>query len=111
MRVEAIVCPGRIYLKHEMVSPERRRLRNIVVDSERMALSIVERAARGADFARLAAEYSLDQSTNDKGGELGALTADQLDKEFATAAFRSKDGATFGPNESYRVALGQTRAR
>lgn len=83
--------------KKEMVSPELRQLRNIVVDTKETATSVMEQAKQGADFAQLAAKYSLDRSTKGKGGDLGTVTAGQLDKEFADAAFGAGAVAFFGP--------------
>lgn len=88
--------------KKEMVSPETRHLRNIVVNSEDTASRILQQAREGADFSQLAAEHSLDQSTKDKGGDIGELTADQLDKQFAEAAFKAGDKSVFGPVKSSR---------
>lgn len=57
-----------------MVTPERRHLRNIVVDSEQKATELAEQAKSSAGFAQLAAENSMDESIADKGGDLGTLT-------------------------------------
>ncbi|GAA5108375.1 peptidyl-prolyl cis-trans isomerase [Haloechinothrix salitolerans] len=83
--------------RDEMVVPERRHLRNIVVDTREKASDILAELDSGADFAVLAAESSMDGSTRDKGGDLGTLAADQLDKGFAKAAFGASEGSTFGP--------------
>lgn len=83
--------------REELARPERRQLRNIVVDSEEKAVAVAEQARAGADFARLAKQQSLDRSTRDKGGDLGALSADQLDESFAKAAFDAGEGDVFGP--------------
>jgi len=83
--------------RQDMVTPERRHLRNIVVDSEQKATELAEQAKSGAGFAQLAAENSMDESTADKGGDLGTLTRAELDKAFADAAFAAKKGSLFGP--------------
>lgn len=83
--------------KQEMVRPEQRHLRNIVVDSRDKAKQVLDQAKGGADFAQLAAEHSLDQSTKEKGGDLGTLSADQLDKKYAGAAFQADENSFFGP--------------
>lgn len=83
--------------KHEMVRPERRHLLNIVVDSKENATAIIKLARSGANFARLASQYSLDRSTKDRGGDLGTLSAEQLDTHYAQAAFGADEGAVFGP--------------
>lgn len=86
--------------KKEMVSPEKRHLRNIVVDSEQKAKRVLKQAQAGADFTKLAAKHSLDRSTKDKGGDLGTMVADQLEKDFAKAAFETDEGTYFGPVKS-----------
>lgn len=83
--------------KAEMVTPERRHLRNIVVDSEEKAKQVLQRARSGEDFGELAKEVSLDASTKQKGGDLGTVMADQMEKAYADAAFSAKSGAVFGP--------------
>lgn len=83
--------------KREMVTPERRGLRNIVVRTREDAKKIFDEARGGADFASLAARRSLDQSSKAKGGDLGILTADQLDAAYAKAAFAAPQGEVFGP--------------
>ncbi|SNR33482.1 peptidyl-prolyl cis-trans isomerase C [Haloechinothrix alba] len=83
--------------KSEMVSPEQRHLRNIVVDSKQEAQDVLSEAQAGADFATLAAQRSLDQSTKDNGGDLGTVTAEQLQEKFAEAAFQVEKGSYFGP--------------
>lgn len=83
--------------KADMVTPEKRRLRNIVVRTREDAQKVYAQARKGADFASLAARRSLDQSTKTKGGDLGTRTADQLEGDFAKAAFAAGKGAVFGP--------------
>lgn len=92
----------------EMFTPEKRHLRNIVVDSEHTVATVVQQAKRGADFGQLASRHSLDQSTRGKGGDLGTLAADQLDREFAKAAFAAPATEIFGPVKSqYGWNVGQ----
>jgi len=81
----------------EMVTPETRVLRNIVVTSRGEATQVLRDAQDGVPFARLAARYSLDRSTRLKGGTLGSLTASQLEDTFAKAAFDADPGSLFGP--------------
>ncbi|MGQ0575052.1 MAG: peptidylprolyl isomerase [Pseudonocardia sp.] len=79
------------------VTPQRRRLHNIVVDSEPRAAEVLEKARAGADFAALAVEYSLDEATRATGGDLGDRTADELEKPYADVAFGAGVGEYFGP--------------
>ena len=86
--------------RDQLVTPEKRRLRNIVVDTHDKADAIAKQAGSGADFAALAASSSLDKSTASNGGDLGELSADQLEKPVADAAFGVAQGAVFGPVQS-----------
>lgn len=83
--------------KNEMVQPERRHLRNIVVRSRAKASDVLRQARAGTDFAKLVSRHSLDASTKNKGGDLGTLTADQFAKNYADAAFAAGEEAFFGP--------------
>lgn len=79
------------------IAPERRTLRNIVVKTQQQATRLVRRADSEAAFQRLAKRFSLDGSTRNRGGELGTVTADQLDAAYAKAAFAANPGSVFGP--------------
>jgi peptidyl-prolyl cis-trans isomerase C len=81
----------------EMVTPEQRHLRNIVVASQPEADDIVRRLGGGEDFAAVASQSSLDQSTRNSGGDLGWLSRDRLEEPFAPAAFGAAPGALVGP--------------
>jgi peptidyl-prolyl cis-trans isomerase C len=83
--------------KPSMVEPEKRDLQNIVVTTEDQADQVAGRARSGEDFAILAKQYSLDQSTNTSGGELGSLQRSQLEGPYADAAFQAGVGSVFGP--------------
>lgn len=81
----------------ELVWPERRHLRNIVVATQEQAAALHTDLGRGADFAALARQSSLDRRTRDAGGDLGSLRADQLDEAYRGPAFAAAPGAVFGP--------------
>lgn len=81
----------------EFVQPESRHLRNIVVATQDDANQVMGQAKAGADFAALAKQFSLDQSTRDSGGDLGSVARDQLDDAFAGPAFAAPVGGVFGP--------------
>lgn len=83
--------------KAQMVTPEQRHLRNIVVPDQNTARDLAQRARSGEDFGNLAAQASQDQSTKDKGGDLGTVAAQQLDKPYADAAFAAPPNTVFGP--------------
>lgn len=83
--------------KSRLVTAEQRHLRNIVVATQDAANGVLRRARSGTDFAKLAESASLDESTKAKGGDLGTVTAAQLEKPYADAAFKARDGSVFGP--------------
>lgn len=83
--------------KEQMVAPEQRHLRNIVVPDQAAAATAQRRLAAGEDFAAVANDTSLDQSTKAQGGDLGKVAAEQLEPEYAKAAFGTPNGGLFGP--------------
>jgi peptidyl-prolyl cis-trans isomerase C len=88
--------------------PEQRRLRNIVVATEREAEQLKTRVAGGADFGVLAKQNSLDDSTRDKDGDLGRVVASQLDPAYAKVAFAAPVHGVFGPvRTQYGWNIGQ----
>lgn len=89
----------RYYDQHgpRFVQPAARHLRNIVVASQNDANDVVNRLRSGTDFAALAKQFSLDQSTREAGGDLGYVSANELDAAYATAAFAAGTGVVYGP--------------
>lgn len=81
----------------QMVTSEQRHLRNIVVPDQNAAAVARQRVDSGEDFAAVAGETSVDQSTKAQGGDLGTVTAEQLDPGYAKVAFGAASGTTFGP--------------
>jgi peptidyl-prolyl cis-trans isomerase C len=73
---------------------EEIRASHILVKSEDEAKEIIRQLDKGADFAKLAKEKSIDPSKDRNGGDLGYFTRDQMVKEFADAAFALKNGET-----------------
>ena len=92
-------------------TPERRRARHILFktdgqDSEevragkkRQAEEALARIRKGGDFARLARELSED-SSRDKGGDLGYFSRGQMVQPFEEAAFALNKGEVSGIVES-----------
>ena len=80
--------------------PEQRQLRYIALPHRVAAQRVLTTLRRGGDFATVARRQSADASTRDTGGELGLVTADQLDPAFARRAFQAAKGALFGPVET-----------
>ncbi len=70
---------------------EEVRARHILVKTKAEAEQIIAKLKKGADFATLAKEKSIDPSASN-GGELGYFTEDQMVPSFAKAAFALKPG-------------------
>lgn len=87
------------YQSHQaqMARPEQRHLRNIVVETQDQAAALIAEIRAGADFSAVAKQSSLDQKTRDAGGDLGTLTADELQDSYRAAAFAAPPGSVFGP--------------
>ncbi|MDN5747984.1 MAG: peptidyl-prolyl cis-trans isomerase [Pseudonocardia sp.] len=78
-------------------TPERRTLRNIVVETEEQARAVVDELRAGAPFEQVAAARSRDQSTRDAGGVLGDLARAELEGPVGDAAFAVAPGELYGP--------------
>jgi peptidyl-prolyl cis-trans isomerase C len=75
---------------------ERVRARHILVASEDEARDIAGRLANGEAFEELAAQYSLDGSS-EQGGDLGFFTAEEMVDPFSEAAFALEVGEVSEP--------------
>lgn len=85
---------------NSFVTAQARHLRNIVIRTEEDAVAILKRLQRGASFSEIALDESLDNATRKKGGDLGTVTAQQLEQGFATVAFAAQENTYFGPVET-----------
>ena len=93
-------------------NPEQLRVRHILIsvkpgasDEEKNAAKkkttdILERVKKGADFAKLAEEYSEDPGSRQKGGDLGYITRKTTMPELEQAAFALEVGQVSGPVET-----------
>jgi peptidyl-prolyl cis-trans isomerase C len=70
------------------------RASHILVKTEQEAKDIIAQLDKGADFAKLAKEKSVDPSKERNSGDLGFFSKEQMVKEFAEAAFAMKKGET-----------------
>lgn len=66
--------------------------RHILVDDEATAKKIISELDKGADFAKLSAEYSKDPGAAKQGGDLGFFKQDEMVPAFAKAAFALQPG-------------------
>ncbi|MES1151096.1 MAG: peptidylprolyl isomerase [Dongia sp.] len=68
------------------------RAAHILVKTEDEAKALIDQIAKGADFAQLAKEKSIDTQSGKDGGELGWFSKDTMVKEFSDAAFSMQRG-------------------
>ncbi len=77
---------------------EHVRARHILVSQQSEARAVLRRLAAGESFSALAAEFSLDVSTRDYGGDLGwFIRGELLDQNLSDAAFAQNVGEIGGP--------------
>lgn len=78
---------GTIEVAHILIDPEKAKL----------ADSIYNAANAGADFDKLAAQYSVDKNTSKNGGKLPPFGINMYDKIFEDAAFRITTNGQIAP--------------
>ena len=87
--------------------PEQRQARHILITfgddddaAEAQASDLLARIQGGESFEALATEFSKDGATAPQGGDLGALTDDQLPGALGNAIFEMSEGELRGPVRS-----------
>lgn len=68
--------------------------RHILVQTEGEAKGIIVELGKGADFAELARDKSMDPAGKQQGGDLGYFSREEMVPEFSEAAFKLQDGET-----------------
>jgi peptidyl-prolyl cis-trans isomerase C len=82
------------YAEYAKAAPKQEEVkaRHILVKTEKEADEIIAQLKKGADFATLAKEKTIDPAGKTSGGELGWFTKDEMVPAFADAAFALKKG-------------------
>jgi len=83
----------------QFTTPEQRCVRHILFtkDQKQKAEDVKKQLENGADFAKLAKQYSQDPGSAKKGGDLGCLGKGETVPPFEEAAFGAKEGEIVGP--------------
>jgi peptidyl-prolyl cis-trans isomerase C len=68
--------------------------RQIMLASEPEAKSVADKLKKGGNFGDLAKQFSKDQETASRGGEIGLVTPGKLDPALEKAVFSLKEGET-----------------
>ncbi|MCX7918306.1 MAG: peptidylprolyl isomerase [bacterium] len=86
--------------KAQFQTGEKVRARHILVKTKAEADQIKVQLDKGADFAKLAKEKSLDTGTKENGGDLGFFGKGEMVPEFENAAFSLSTGKISPPVKS-----------
>lgn len=76
--------------KAQFAKPEQVRASHILVKTKEEAQDVLDQLKNGSDFAKLAAEKSIDPGTKDVGGDLNYFERGAMTKPFSDAAFSLK---------------------
>lgn len=95
-------------------TPEQVRASHILVEKKEDAEAILKQLKDGADFAKLAAEKSIDTASKVKGGDLNWFGRGMMNQQFEEAAFKlSKDelsGVVQSPEGYHIIKLTDKKA-
>jgi peptidyl-prolyl cis-trans isomerase SurA len=82
---------GQIRVAHIMISSKEEEPQDKKENARKKVEEILTKAKSGSDFADLAKQFSDDQSSSKKGGELAAFGSGRMVPEFEAAAFGLKN--------------------
>ncbi|MFS8651773.1 MAG: peptidylprolyl isomerase [Caldibacillus sp.] len=86
--------------KEDFAQEEQVEASHILVEDKETAFEVINKLNNGADFAELAKEYSIDEKTKDKGGELGYFGKGEMVKEFEEEVFAMEVNTISKPVET-----------
>ncbi|MBI4791731.1 MAG: peptidylprolyl isomerase [Deltaproteobacteria bacterium] len=84
--------PERIKASHILIQVKKTASENEQKEARARMEKVLQRARAGEDFARLAAEFSDDPGSKQRGGDLGFFSKGKMAPEFEKAAFALKPG-------------------
>jgi len=92
--------PAQVKVRHILLRLRKNADKEVVQQTRQRTEDILKKAKAGEDFAVLAAAFSEDPGSRDRGGDLGWVVRSKLDPAFAKAAFAAKKGQYTGPVRS-----------
>ena len=84
--------PDEVHARHILIEVPAGATPEQKAQAKSKAEDVLKQLQKGADFAKLASQYSQDPSTRLEGGDLGSFGRDQMIKPFEDAAFSMKPG-------------------
>jgi peptidyl-prolyl cis-trans isomerase C len=91
------LLPEQITVRHILIAAQKEAKPEEKDKARTRAEGVLQRLAKGEDFAKLASEFSEDQNSASKGGELAPITLGKTNsEEFEKAAFALKTGEISG---------------
>ncbi len=89
--------PEQVHAQHILIRTDAESSEDDQAKAKDKINEIAQKLKNGASFSDLAAEYSEDPGSKDKGGDLGYFSQGQMVKEFEDTAFATTQGTTSAP--------------
>jgi len=107
-RGESYDQPEKVKVKHILIKVDKNAPQDEIEKKKKLADDIYSRLLKGEDFEKLAKEYSEDEATKDKGGDLGEVAKGTKGDNWDNVVFNLKKGSfskPFETNEGYEIVL------